>query len=51
MVFLVDAIRLGSREVRGLGQTIGLARDQRAFTDVGDLCAPANLGQRQQDFC
>lgn len=48
------AIRLGFRQVRGfaegVAQTIERARKQKAFVDIPDLCARADLDKRHQDL-
>lgn len=47
-------IRLGFRQVRGCSEQVGLAlsvaRAQRAFEDIADLCERANLDKRHQDL-
>ncbi|MEX1827052.1 error-prone DNA polymerase [Luteibacter sp. CQ10] len=48
------AIRLGFRQVRGFAesaaQAIVRARAQKAFVDIADLCARADLDKRHQDL-
>ncbi|EIL90444.1 error-prone DNA polymerase [Rhodanobacter fulvus Jip2] len=48
------AIRLGLRMVRGCSEAAALrlvaAREQRAFTDIADLCARAGLDRRHQEL-
>ncbi|HET7126114.1 MAG TPA: error-prone DNA polymerase [Lysobacter sp.] len=48
------AIRLGFRMIRGFGEDVAsaivAARTQRAFTDVADLCARADLDARHRSL-
>src|SRR5690606_30526054 len=48
------AIRLGLRMIRGFqpgaAERIGIARKQRPFADVADLCARARLDRRAQSL-